>query len=148
MYWRRGEDTENGSRNHVMVRAQDVGCDGVLSKSCVGYRSHNNGEVWPTRYLEISGCQHVKANNKNNTMTEGACRVGLNDLSFSDRNCDFRQCDHVIAKAAIFFFFFLKALLTDPGSVVKDMPSPSHLAKITNQKRHATRGQVTLTNQY
>ena len=77
------------------------------------------------------------------------CKVGLNDLLFSDRNCDFRQRDHVIAKAVVF-----AALLTDPGSVVSTilhiqyMPPPYHPAKLTNQKWHATPGQVTLTNQY
>ena len=39
--------------------------------------------------------------------------LGLNDLSFSDRNRDFRQRDLVIAKAAVSSVF-----LTDPRSVV------------------------------
>jgi len=37
-----------------------------------------------------------------------ASEIGLNDISFFDRNCDFRQRDHVIAKAAIFLNLFFK----------------------------------------
>ena len=39
--------------------------------------------------------------------------LGLNDLSFSGQNCDFRQLDLVIAKAAVSSVF-----LTDPRYVV------------------------------
>ena len=47
--------------------------------------------------------------------------IGLNDLSFSDQYCDFRQHNLVITKAAVSSVF-----LTDPRSVVNNFTCGLH----------------------